>query len=233
MPVLTWSVLPGLEATGMLPELAKIVEDGQKRRKKEPEQPPMTLFAPTDSAFAQLPEDCLFADCQSASQGEALPSLRLSDDCDLSPHPTPIHSIPLRPILSADPFLASSQLALMRARSSSLTLFAFASQKPALIQELKISLQGLLSTGRWSVSVSQPDALLATKTSENASGRERRGRGRRGDSGEEGKRACHKSTRGQEMGRHVTRWAGVAGAEREEHCAGRGERAQDRAGSAH
>lgn len=68
MPVLTWSVLPGLEATGMLPELAKIVEDGQKRRKKEPEQPPMTLFAPTDSAFAQLPEDCLFADCQSASR---------------------------------------------------------------------------------------------------------------------------------------------------------------------
>lgn len=88
----------GLEATGMLPELAKIVEDGQKRRKKEPEQPPMTLFAPTDSAFAQLPEDCLFADC-----------LKELD-------------VPAE------------------------------QRKPALIQELKISLQGLLSTGRWSVS---------------------------------------------------------------------------------
>ena len=47
-----------LTATGLWKELA--CEDGQEKKKK---QGPVTLFASLNSAFAQLPKECLLADC--------------------------------------------------------------------------------------------------------------------------------------------------------------------------
>lgn len=47
-----------LTATGLWKELA--CEDGQEKKKT---QGPVTLFASLNSAFAQLPKECLLADC--------------------------------------------------------------------------------------------------------------------------------------------------------------------------